>query len=87
MTDTPIIRLVTAMRAEGYTDDVAIGRAVLRVYPWVRVPTLVAALMVETHTPLPVGWHMGMFAGKPALDAVKAAKASIRRRDLDRPTR
>lgn len=87
MTDSPIIRLVTAMRAEGYTDDVAIGCAVMRVYPWVKVPTLVAALMVETHSPLPVGWHRGMFAGKPAMDAIKAAVASIRRRDLDRSTR
>lgn len=87
MTDSPIIRLVTAMRAEGYTDDVAIGCAVMRVYPWVKVSTLVAALMAERPSPLPVGWSRGMFSGKPAMDAIKAAVASIRRRDLDRPTR
>ena len=82
MTDSPIIRLVDAMRGEGYTDDVAIGCAVLRVYPWVKVPTLVAALMSETFTPLPAGWRRGMFSGRPAEDAVRAA-----RRAHDRATR
>ena len=86
MTDTPIIRLIDSLRAEGY-DDVAAGCVVLRMYPWASAMEVTGALMAPSPSPLPSGWSRGMYAGKPAMDAVKAAMASIRRRDLDRSTR
>jgi hypothetical protein len=76
--DGPILRLVWAMRAEGYTDDGAIGRAVFRVYPWAYPDEVVGALLTPAGSPLPSGWVRGMFAGRAAESAVKAAR---RKRD------
>jgi len=86
VSDTPIIRLIDALRAEGY-DDVAAGCAVLRVYPWASAMEVTGALMTERPSPLPAGWNRGMLSGKPAMDAIKAAVASIKRRDSVGSTR
>ena len=83
MTDDPIIRLVDALRAEGETDDVRTGCVVLRVYPWSDVSYVVDLLMRdEIARPLPSGWRRGMFSGRQAEEAVRAA-----RRAHDRATR
>jgi len=78
--DSPLMRLAIALKCEGF-GDVAIGCELLRVYPWADPESVVSAVLESPPWEMPAGWRRGMFMGKPALAAIKAAEASVRRRD------
>jgi len=78
--DSPILRLASALRRDGFDDRGAVCE-IIRVFPWADEIDVIAAVVDGAPWVMPRGWRRGMFAGRPAMDAIKVAEASIRRRD------